>query len=127
MSDATSDWRSQLLGIEGNQSALEHLEDIVRSGSGFAFAGAGASAGLYPLWKELFLNMSEEAAVRSLTSDAERHRWTETFDKTPQLVLEEVRDLLGESVYRSVLRSAFRPKAGFDGNRFSQVHGVIIE
>jgi hypothetical protein len=120
-------WRSRILEIEGNAAALERLEDIVRSGAGFAFVGAGASAGIYPLWRELYVAMAEEAGARGLAGEGERRRWDEAFGPSPQTVLEEVRSLLGEGSYRSVLRSAFRPKAGFDGNRFSPLHGAIAE
>jgi hypothetical protein len=50
-------------GYPGNDHALDRLREIVGSGQAIAFVGAGASAGLYPLWGEL---------IRLLISEAER-------------------------------------------------------
>jgi hypothetical protein len=37
-----------------------------RDGGAFAFVGAGASAGLYPLWGELLEKLADEALSRSM-------------------------------------------------------------
>jgi tetratricopeptide (TPR) repeat protein len=124
---AATDWRARLLAIDGNDAALARLDGIVRSGRGFAFVGAGASAGLYPLWSGLLGIACAEARAQGLASESEVRGWTAEFARAPQSALEAVRTRLGESLYRAVLRTAFRPKAGLDGQRFSPLHGIVTE
>src|SRR5262249_5187480 len=82
---------------------------------------------LYPLWPGLFTIACEDARARGLASADEVLVWEGEFKKSPQAALENVRSRLGESVYRTVLRTAFRPKAGFQGDRFSPLHRVVTE
>lgn len=42
------------------------------------WSGAGASAGLYPLWNQLIQRLADEAVKRGLADDAKRAHWLKT-------------------------------------------------
>ena len=64
-------WRK----IPGNESAFEKLKEIVDSREAIAFVGAGASAGLYPLWTQLLLLLADQAVDCGLATEADREFW----------------------------------------------------
>jgi hypothetical protein len=44
-----------VLDIDGNRHVFDRLRALIESRRAISFVGAGASAGLYPLWPELGL------------------------------------------------------------------------
>lgn len=69
----------------GNDHALDRLREIVGSGQAIAFVGAGASAGLYPLWGELIGWLIGEAERRGCPAETCGY-WRRTASFDPQLV-----------------------------------------
>ena len=61
--------------IPGNQHVLERLRELLDSGQAIALVGAGASAGLYPLWSELIRRLAEESVTRGLAKEEDRDFW----------------------------------------------------
>jgi len=64
--------------LPGNEFVLRQLRDLVASGRAIAFVGAGASAGLYPLWTGLIHKLANEAVDRGLATEADRAFWFNT-------------------------------------------------
>ncbi len=106
--------------LPGNEFVLKRLRDLLASGQAIAFVGAGASAGLYPLWNELIEKLAQEAIDRGLATEADRTFWRKS---KPQQAVRGIKQALGDSVYGHALRDIFRPKP--DGDRFTRVHAAL--
>jgi hypothetical protein len=61
-----------VLSIDGNRYVFQRLRPPIESRRAIAFSGAGASAGLYPLWPELVNLLIGEVVKRGLASDADQ-------------------------------------------------------
>jgi tetratricopeptide (TPR) repeat protein len=116
------DWR----GIPGNQRAFDCLRDLVQGGHGIAFVGAGASAGLYPLWTDLIRRLADEAVSRGRSTDDDRSSWLRVCHDYPDQVVRSVKAALGEGAYAEALRDIFRPRKTSGGNHFTGLHGTTI-
>jgi hypothetical protein len=115
-------WRD----IPGNEHAFERLRALLGGRSAISFVGAGASAGLYPLWGGLIAGLVEETKKRGRASDDERAYWLKQRDAYPDQVVRGIKGALSEGIYAEVLRQIFRPKAGPDGNHFTPIHAALI-
>jgi hypothetical protein len=115
------DWRS----IPGNQHAFDELRDLLHGRKAIAFVGAGASAGLYPLWGELIRELADKAVSRGAT-EADRNYWLENMGRIPDAVAAGIKRSLDQGTYAELLRDIFRPKAGPDGNYFTPLQSVLI-
>lgn len=111
--------------IPGNAFALRKLQEVFETGKATAFVGAGASAGLYPLWNELLRVLADTAVDRGLATPAERKRWLDGSIK-PQLVAQNIRRALGDYVYGQVLFDTFRPRRGPEGSHCTKAHRVLM-
>ncbi|HEX2571945.1 MAG TPA: SIR2 family protein [Polyangia bacterium] len=112
--------------IPGNEHVRERLRELLKEGTGIAFVGAGASAGLYPLWGELIERLADEAVKRGLAAPADREFWLRKGNKAIQAV-RGIKQALGESIYGKVMREIFRPKRGPDGRQFTPLHAALVE
>ena len=86
-----TDWRE----IPGNEHAFERAANTgAPSGESIAFVGAGASAGLYPLWNGLLKILADEAVDRGLAATADRNLWLSSGTK-PQQAVRGIKQALG--------------------------------
>ena len=115
-------WRD----IPGNQHAFDRLRDRLRDGRAISFVGAGASAGLYPLWGDLITLLVEETKKRGRGSDNDRAYWLKQRDAYPDQVVRGIKAALGDGIYAELLRQIFRDKPGPDGNRFTPIHAALL-
>ncbi len=115
------DWRS----IPGNEYAFGRVRELVKSGEAIAFVGAGASAGLYPLWGELIRELATQAALRG-ASDVDRDYWIGQSGTAPEVVADGIKRRFDAGTFAEVLREIFKPKSGPDGNYFTPLHGTLI-
>ncbi len=112
--------------IPGNDHVLEELRKLLGSDQAIALVGAGASAGLYPLWTQLISQLAEETVARGLATVADRDFWIQNASKRPQQAVRGIKQALGDSIYGIVLREIFRPTAGRDGKRYTPIHGALL-
>lgn len=109
----------------GNTHVLERLKLLLASGEGIAVVGAGASAGLYPLWNELITMLANEAVENEKASPEDRDYWLKESAKAQQVV-HRIKKTLGDSLYGNALRTIFRPKVGAGGSRFTRTHAAVV-
>ena len=113
--------------IPGNSHARRRLVEIVQSCRAFAFVGAGASAGMYPLWGDLIEALSREAAERDLVDDEQVESWLRLAQAhSAHAACLLIRQHLGEGTYRDLLRSIFGPKTDREGREFTAVHAALV-
>ncbi len=115
-------WRD----IPGNEHVFNHLSDRLRDGQAISFIGAGASAGMYPLWGALITLLAEKAKERGRASEDDRASWLKQRDTYPDQVVRGIKAALGNGIYTDVLRQIFGVKAGPDGNRFTPIHAALL-
>lgn len=118
----TCDWKS----IPGNKVVLRRLREAIRARDAVAFIGAGASAGLYPLWAELIKHLADESLSRGRTDPNTHRYWLEQSGTYPDQVVRQIKSALGEGSYAEELRNIFRPKTGIDGRRFTPLQGALL-
>lgn len=116
-----NDWRE----IPGNEYAFERLRELLTAEESIAFVGAGASAGLYPLWNGLLKTLADEAVKRGLATPADRDLWLLPGTK-PQQAVRGIKQALGAGIYAELLRQVFGPRTGADGNYFTPVHAALV-
>ena len=116
------DWRK----IPGNEFAFERVQDHLMKGNALAFVGAGASAGLYPLWVELIRLIADKAVQSGRADEDDRSAWLKNFADYPDQVVRSLKAAQGDGIYAQTLREIFSPKIGKDGNRFTPVHSAIL-
>jgi tetratricopeptide (TPR) repeat protein len=116
-----------VLAIPGNEYVLGRLQELLATEQAIAFVGAGASAGLYPLWGELIRRLAEEPVTRGLATAADRDYWLRTAERTPQQAVRGIRETLGRQMYGDVLRDTFGYRRGPDGRRCTPVHAALLQ
>jgi hypothetical protein len=124
--DPPPDAVSRVAQIPGNPRGLERLRELVRTGEGIAFVGAGVSAGMYPLWGQLIALLAEEGVSRGLATESDRMYWLTNASRFPQQVVRGIKRSLGDNVYGATLRRIFGPQTGPDGNPFTGVQGALM-
>ena len=115
------EWRQ----MPGNEDAYDRLREVVATGEAIAFVGAGASAGLYPLWTELIRRLADEAVKQGVATDADRVFWLAAGTK-PQQAVRGIKQALGDGAYAEALRRNFDTRKGLDGNYFTPLHGRLV-
>ena len=110
----------------GNDHALNRLRELLEASEAIAFVGAGASAGLYPMWGELIRQLADAAVSRGRAEEADREYWLRIADQRAQQAVRGIKQALGDQIYGEVLREIFRPKVGEDGSRFTPVHAALM-
>ena len=116
-----------VLDIPGNEYVLGRLRELLATEQAVAFVGAGASAGLYPLWDGLIRQLADEAVKRGLASDADRATWLRIAPHSPQQAVRGIKDRLGRSVYGAVLAGIFGYRTGEDGKPFTSIQRLLLE
>lgn len=114
-------WRD----IPGNSATYDRLCEAIRSGQAIAFIGAGASAGLYPLWPGLIRQLADFAVADGL-ADAASHAFCIDPKTNPQQAAKRIKEKLTEGTLRSHLSRIFAPRRGADGKYFTTAHGRLL-
>jgi tetratricopeptide (TPR) repeat protein len=98
-----------------NGPGLIALRRFLASGEAVAFAGAGVSAPLYPLWEGLIGQLVDAGASRLTREEADTCRVL--AKNSPEDVVEIVRRQLGTAGYREVLREVLRVRTDPESGR----------
>ncbi|MEM9291025.1 MAG: SUMF1/EgtB/PvdO family nonheme iron enzyme [Acidobacteriota bacterium] len=112
-----AEWRE----IPGNPDVFEKLVELLRSGEAVGFVGAGASAGLYPLWPRLIEELAD-AAVAAGADPAFKSAWL-SMDALE--AASQIRQALGEGPFSARIEESFGPKTGADGLRYTATHAAL--
>ena len=116
-------WRS----IAGNQHVFDALRNLLTSQRAVALVGAGASAGLYPLWGSLIQQLIDQVITRGLASEDDRAFWLRTQHDRPHQVVRAVKAKLGSSIYGNILYETFKPRVGTDNKKFTPTHEILAK
>ena len=95
---------------------------LLQQGSPIAFVGAGASAGLYPLWPQLIEVLADLTVSEGLAEPRDAERWKSDRNSTPQQKVNTIIRKLGEDRYRRFLKETFKPRP----ERFTEAHAALL-
>ncbi len=115
-----------ILEIPGNRHLFSELQHLLAQKKAVAFVGAGASAGMYPLWGELIGQLADFAVEKSKAEPRDRDRWKADHNSNPQQRVNTILRKLGDDYYRQFLRQTFAPRRGPDGRRYTSIHATLL-
>jgi tetratricopeptide (TPR) repeat protein len=99
-----------ILAIPGNQSVYERLRVLLDERKAIAFAGAGVSAPLYPLWPGLLKSLAHAPVEKGLADGADEEYWLRTADKRPLQVASQIHQKLTDANYYQFLYETFKDR-----------------
>ncbi|MEM9291024.1 MAG: SUMF1/EgtB/PvdO family nonheme iron enzyme [Acidobacteriota bacterium] len=114
-----AEWRE----IPGNPDVYKKLVELLRSGEAVGFVGAGASAGLYPLWPRLIEELAD-AAVQRTGEAQEVKQALLSIDSLQAASL--IRNKLRPGPFVELIRRIFRPKVGDGELGFTATHAALV-
>ncbi|MFB3132653.1 MAG: SIR2 family protein, partial [Rhodothermales bacterium] len=124
------DWHAvetDIRAIPGNGPVLDELYKILESGEALAMVGAGASAGLWPLWDEFLHGFIEHSLEHGLIDEAEAKFFKAEAPTTPLETAQQLRDAIGDRVYFDYLYETFRDKSSPQtGGPYTQTHQALL-
>lgn len=115
-----------ILSIHGNRPVFDALTSALQDKEAIAFVGAGASAGMYPLWDELMERLADYAVTEGKAAERDAARWKADTKSTPQQRVNVMLRRLGEARYHQFLKETFGPHEGPDGNRYTVTHAALM-
>ena len=115
-----------ILDRPGNRAVYESLIGYLRGKEAIAFVGAGASAGLYPLWPELIERLADVAVAQGRATEKDAARWKSDTSSSPQARVDAIVRKLGETALRNFLRETFGPRSGADAKQYTPTHAALL-
>ncbi len=116
----------EILSLPGNRAVFDALITSLSDGEAIAFVGAGASAGMYPLWGELISLLANHAVAEGKAEPKDAERWKADTTFTPQQRVNLISHRLGEARYRNFLKETFSPRQVPDGRRYNATHAALL-
>lgn len=107
--------------ITGNRGVFDQLVKMIATGEAVAFVGAGASAGLYPLWPQLIERLAD-VVVAAGAEPALKSAWCRMDALQAAL---QIRKRLSEGIFAEHIREIFGPTKGADGQPFTPTHAAL--
>src|SRR5437763_13096967 len=108
----------EILAIPGNRAVFAALAKLMAEEKAIAFVGAGASAGMYPLWGKFIELLADHAVEKGKAAEKDAARWKADKTSSPQQRVNNIVRRLGEPLYRRFLKETFGPQRGADGKRY---------
>lgn len=118
--------RDDILSIPGNSMVFEALSSALCDNAATAFVGAGASAGMYPLWGKFIELLAEHAVAEDKAEPKDAARWKADTTSTPQQRVNVILRRLGEPRYRNFLKDTFGPRKSSDDKRYTATHAALL-
>ncbi|MET0645282.1 MAG: toll/interleukin-1 receptor domain-containing protein [Pyrinomonadaceae bacterium] len=116
----------EILSVPGNRAVFDALVSSLRDHEAIAFVGAGASAGMYPLWDEFINLLAHHAVAEGVAEPEEAARWKSGTNSTAQQRLTPIVVKLGEARYRNFLKGTFAPRRDHNGRRYTEAHAALL-
>jgi len=111
-----------ILAIPGNAPVYKRLRELLMERQAIAFAGAGVSAPLYPLWPGLLKSLAHAPVERGLATAADEEYWLRIADKRPLQVASQIHQKLTDAHYYPFLYETFKDRPPY----FTPAHDALI-
>ncbi len=114
--------------ISGNAPVLEKLYALLNSGDAIAFVGAGASAGLWPLWDEFLKGFVDHSLKLGKITPPEADFFKKEAAKKPLVIAQQLRNKIQDRHYFEYLQETFGNKISpFTGGAFTLTHQALLQ
>jgi tetratricopeptide (TPR) repeat protein len=119
---------TQIKEIPGNEHVLEKLYKLLDAGEAIALVGAGASAGLWPLWDEVLNGFVDYSLKLGKITETEVNFLKEDALRNPLKVAQQIRKRMEERDYFEYLQETFQDKISpqTDG-AFTLTHKALLQ
>jgi hypothetical protein len=112
--------------IPGNGPVFEALAQLLAEQQAIAFVGAGASAGMYPVWGAFIDQLADYAVAQGQAEPKDRDRWKADKTSTPQQRVNTIFRKLRAAHYHRFLHDTFAPGRGHDGKRYTPALAALL-
>jgi hypothetical protein len=118
----------EIQSIPGNGPVLEELCRVLEAGEAIALVGAGASAGLWPLWNEFLRGFIAFSEKNGKISPAEAEFFQDEAPQTPLETAQQLRNKIGDHLYFEYLQETFGDKTSAQtGGAFTLTHQALLQ
>jgi hypothetical protein len=118
----------EILSIPGNEPVLGELCKVMEAGAALALVGAGASAGLWPLWNEFLQGFIEYSLKSGKIDKAEAAFFLEQAPQIPLEIAQQLRNKIGDRLYFEYLQETFSDKESPQtGGAFTLTHKALLQ
>ena len=111
-----------ILDIPGNRPVYQRLRKLLDARQAIAFAGAGVSAPLYPLWPELLKALAHAALDQGLATAADVDYWLRTAPNRPIQIATQIHQKLTDVHYYPFLYETFKDRPPY----FTPAHDALV-
>jgi len=111
-----------ILAIPGNKPVYERLRELLAARQAIAFAGAGASAPLYPLWPDLLKSLAHAPVEKGLATAEDEAYWLRTAARRPVQIASQIHQKLTDAHYYPFLYETFKDRPPY----FTPAHDALI-
>ncbi|HUU53166.1 MAG TPA: SIR2 family protein [Candidatus Bathyarchaeia archaeon] len=119
---------NQIKAIPGNRPVLEELYTLLDAEEAIAFVGAGASAGLWPLWDEFLTGFVEYSLKLGKITQDEADYFKKDASQNPLETAQQLRNKIGDRDYFEYLCETFKDKPSSQtGGAFTLTHKALLQ
>ena len=113
---------ADILAIRGNQPVYQRLRELLDNRQAIAFAGAGVSAPLYPLWSSLLKDLAHAPVEKGLATAEDEEYWLRNASNRALHVASQIHQKLTDANYYPLLYETFKDRPPF----FTPGHDALI-
>jgi len=119
---------NQIKAITGNEPVLEELYTLLDAEEAIAFVGAGASAGLWPLWDEFLTGFVDRSLKLGKITQPEADYFKKDASQNPLETAQQLRNKIGDRDYFEYLQETFKDKISPQTNgAFTLTHKALLQ
>ncbi len=120
--------QQEIEAVPGNGPALGALCDLLETGEAIALVGAGASAGLWPLWDEFLQGFIEHTRQYGKLNSAEAGFLQKEAHQTPLETVQQLRNKIGDNLYYKYVHKTFSDKISPQtGHAFTLTQQALLQ
>ncbi|MCP4607585.1 MAG: hypothetical protein GY845_02560 [Planctomycetes bacterium] len=120
---------NQIKAVPGNEPVLEKLYELLDSKEAIAFVGAGASAGLWPLWDEFLTGFVDHSLKLGKITQPEADYFKKDALQNPLETAQQLRNKITEDRdYFEYIQETFKDKISPQTNgAFTSTHKALLQ
>lgn len=119
---------NQIKAIAGNEPVLEELYKLLDADDAIALVGAGASAGLWPLWEEFLKGFVDHSLKLGKIKKSESNFFKKEAAQNPLETAQQLRNKIQDRDYFAYLQKTFKDKISPQtGGAFTLTHKALLQ
>jgi len=119
---------NQIKAVAGNEPVLEELYKLLDAEDAIALVGAGASAGLWPLWDEFLKGFVDHSLKLAKITQSEANFFKNEAAQNPLETAQQLRNKIQDRDYFAYLQETFKDKTSPQtGGAFTLTHKALLQ